>query len=158
MYRLEGERMFKRTILVAALAMTAALPFMPLVANAKDTRNPFGVADVYDPDGSDIKQLAARTQLPGGSNDRNAEQWVPQMSPGRADSLDGEWYSRWAAGTFGIAQIRVIGDRLFALYTDNEGRMAGKTWVLEAVIAKDKSLMGRWVQIGNARDTGPFIG
>jgi hypothetical protein len=50
--------------------------------------------------------------------------------------------------------FQVVGDRLFAMYTNSTGRMAGKTWLLEAVIGKDNRLAGRWVQIGDLRDTG----
>ena len=120
-------------------------------------RNPFGVEDVRDPYGDDIRRFVARARLSGGGNDRNAPQWAPRASDGASGELDGDWFSRWAVGTFGGAKIQVIGDRLFALYTDDTGRMAGRTWILEA-IREDNRLVGRWVQVGNPRDTGPFFG
>jgi hypothetical protein len=149
--------MFKRAILFAALligVVTAHSHF----ADALSSRNPFRVPDVAAPDGPDIQQLTARIQMPGGPDDRNAPQWSESITPGNPATLDGEWYSRWEAGTSGSAKIEVIGDRLYALYTNRSGRMAGKTWLLEAVIGSDKWLAGRWVQVGNTRDTGPFIG
>jgi hypothetical protein len=122
-------------------------------------RNPFGVADVADPYGEDVRRLAATTRLGGGGGDRNAPQWAPRATDDASGELDGEWYSRWAVGTFGIAKIRLVGDRLFALYTDDAGRMAGRTWILEAVReGGGNRLVGRWVQVGNLRDTGPFVG
>jgi hypothetical protein len=149
--------MLKRAALVASLLIAIVLVHS-LAANALSQRNPFRVPDIIAADGPDIMQLAARVQMPGGADDGNAPQWSPSVTPGNADSLDGDWYSRWEAGTFGIAKIQIVGDRLFALYTNDVGRMSGKTWLLEAVIGDDKRLAGRWVQIGNVRDTGPFIG
>ena len=32
------------------------------------------------------------------------------------------------------------------------------TWLLEAVKEGKDRLVGRWVQVGNANDTGPFVG
>ena len=149
--------MFKRAILFATLLIGIVIAHTQF-AGALSSRNPFGVLDVAAPDGPDILQLAARVQMPGDASDRNAPQWSESITPGNPDKLDGEWYSRWEAGTSGSAKIEVIGDRLYALYTNRSGRMAGKTWLLEAVIGPDKRLAGRWVQVGNTRDTGPFIG
>lgn len=36
--------------------------------------------------------------------------------------------------------------------------MTGSTWLLEAAMEPGGRLVGRWVQVGNPRDTGPFIG
>jgi hypothetical protein len=44
-------------------------------ADALSSRNPFRAPDVTAPDGPDIQQLAARIQLSGGPDDRNAPQW-----------------------------------------------------------------------------------
>ena len=149
--------MFKRAALVASLLIAIVVAHSPL-AIAMSQRNPFRVPDIIAADGPDITDLAARVQMPGGPDDGNAPQWSPAITPGSPDTLNGEWYSRWGTGTFGSAKIEVVGDRLFALYTDEVGRLTGKTWLLEAVIGNDKRLSGRWIQIGNPRDTGPFIG
>ena len=149
--------MFRRAALLASFLIGIAL-LPPSVADALSQRNPFRVPDIVAADGPDIVELAARVQMPGGPDDRNAPQWAQSIASGNPASLDGEWYSRWEAGTFGMAKIQVDGDRLFAIFTNSTGRMAGKTWLLEAVIGKDNRLAGRWVQIGNLRDTGPFIG
>ena len=149
--------MLKRAILFALLFVGVVVAHSQF-ADALSSRNPFRVPDVTAPDGPDITALAAQIQMPGDAGDRNAPQWSESISPGNPDTLDGEWYSRWEAGTSGSAKIEVVGDRLYALYTNRSGRMAGKIWLLEAVIGPDKRLAGRWQQIGNARDTGPFIG
>jgi hypothetical protein len=149
--------MLKRALLVTA-ALVAAVMVWSQVASALSSRNPFGVPDVVSPDGHDVMQLAERLRMPGGDDDRNAPQWSEAVTSGTRGSLDGTWYSRWDAGTSGTASIRVIGDRFYALYSNLSGRLAGKTWILEAVILPDNRLAGRWVQIGNSRDTGPFVG
>jgi hypothetical protein len=119
-------------------------------------RNPFEVEDVKDPTGEDVKDFAKGTKLPGGKDDKNAEQWVKKETEGKKGSLEGEWSGRWSDGK-GTAKIKVIKDRVYVLYTDDEGTLQGKTWLLEAVREKDR-LVGRWVQVGNADDTGPFVG
>ena len=149
--------MFRRAILFVVLLIGVIAAHSPF-ADALSTRNPFGVPDVAAPDGADVLQLAARVQMPGGPDDRNAPQWSEGITAGNPETLNGEWYSRWEAGTSGSAKIEVIGDRLYAIYTNNSGRLAGKTWLLEAVIGPDKRLAGRWEQVGNSRDSGPFIG
>ncbi len=149
--------MLKRALFVAA-ALIAAVVIWSQVASALVSRNPFGLPDVISPDGRDVMQLAERIQMPGGPDDRNAPQWSDAMTSGHADSLDGTWYSRWESGTSGTASVRVVGDRFYAMYSNLSGRLAGKTWLLEAIILPDNRLAGRWVQIGNSRDTGPFIG
>jgi hypothetical protein len=149
--------MLKRAFFVAAVLIGAAIAWSQ-VASAVVSRNPFGVPDVNSPDGHDVMQLAERLRMPGGPDDRNAPQWSEAATAGHRDSLDGTWYSRWDAGTSGTATVRVVGDRFYAMYSNLSGRLAGRTWLLEAIILPDNRLAGRWVQIGNSRDTGPFIG
>ena len=150
--------MLKRAVVATVMLVGAALA-LSQAASAFESRNPFGFPDIVAPDGPDVMQLAARIQMPGGPDDRNAPQWAEDVAAsGNRDSLNGVWYSRWEAGTSGSSTVRVIGDRLDATYTNQSGRMAGKTWLLEAVIGSDNRLAGRWIQIGNSRDTGPFIG
>jgi len=150
--------MLKRAVVATVMLVGAALA-LSQAASAFESRNPFGFPDIVAPDGPDVMQLAARIQMPGGPDDRNAPQWAEDVAAsGNRDSLNGVWYSRWEAGTSGSSTVRVIGDRLDATYTNQSGRMAGKTWLLEAVIGSDNRLAGRWIQIGNSRDTCPFIG
>jgi hypothetical protein len=118
----------------------------------KKTRNPFGVADVEDPYGDDVKEFAKGVKLAGDDKDKNAEQWVDTETAGKADSLDGEWSGRWEGGS-GTAKVKVIKDRVYVLYKDDNA-----SWILEAVKEGKDRLVGRWVQVGNADDTGPFVG
>jgi hypothetical protein len=56
------------------------------------------------------------------------------------------------------ARLKIVGNTLFALYTDHAGSMTGRTWLLEARMLGGGQLVGSWVQAGNPRDAGPFIG
>src|SRR5207302_2928488 len=94
--------------------------------------------------------------LPGGDKDPNGEQWVKKETAGKVGSLEGEWSGRWSDGS-GTAKIKVVKDRIYVLYTDNEGTLKGATWLLEAIRDKDR-LVGRWMQVDNPNDSGPFVG
>jgi len=120
-------------------------------------RNPFNVEDVNDPDGDDVKEFAKNATLAGDKEDRNAEQWVEKESEGKARSLDGDWSGRWE-GASGRAKIHTTKDRVFVLYTDVNDGVDGPTWLLEAVRFGKNEVRGRWVQVGNADDTGVFYG
>jgi predicted small lipoprotein YifL len=85
---------------------------------APPPRNPFGVPDVPNPDGSDVQQYAAQVTLTGDAQDPNAEPWSPYPSNGVSGSpLDGQWFGRWSSsdGTNWImgdsARIRTVGER-----------------------------------------------
>jgi hypothetical protein len=134
--------MLKRTFFAAAALIGAAV-ICSQVASALSSRNPFGLPDVISPDGRDVMQLAERIQMPGGPEDRNAPQWSEAVTSGHSDSLDGTWYSRWESGTSGTATVRVVGDHFYAMYSNLSGRLAGKTWLLEAIILPDNRLAGR---------------
>jgi len=106
--------MLKR-IVVATVMLAGAALALSQAASAFESRNPFGFPDIVAPDGPDVMQLAARIQMPGGPDDRNAPQWAEDVAAsGNRDSLNGVWYSRWEAGTSGSSTVRVIGDRLYA--------------------------------------------
>jgi hypothetical protein len=142
-----------------ALALGAGIWAASVEAvRAEEVRNPFGAEDILDPVGTAVEQLAEKVSLPGDGADRNAPQWAPARAPRGGGRLDGDWFGRWTEGTAGTARVRVIGDRLFALYTDVAGHMAGRSWLLEAKLLADGRLIGSWVQIGNRNDSGPFVG
>jgi hypothetical protein len=125
---------------------------------AEKTRNPFGVPDVPDPDGKDVKDHAAKVKLAGDAKDANAEQWVKEVTTGKTDALDGEWYGRWngyGGGDWvmgiGTTQIKTAGDRVYILFKDHQGR-----FLIEAVRDKNR-LTGRWKGLDNPSDTGPCV-
>jgi hypothetical protein len=128
------------------------------LARAEQARNPFGAEDPVDPVSAEVLRLAEKVVLRGDADDPNAPQWAPATTVRVGAGVVGEWFGRWEAGSTGTARVRVIGDRLFALYTDVAGRMAGRSWLLEAKMLADGRLLGSWVQIGDRSDTGPFVG
>ena len=145
--------MLRTCRLLAGLALLA----LAVTARAGDQRrNPFGVEDVPDPYGEDVKQFAAAARLPGGPNDKNAAQWVRTVTEARTNGIDGEWAGRWEAGV-GVARIKTVRGRVYVLYTDKEGQFQGRSWLLEAV-REGNRLVGRWHQVGNPGDTGPYVG
>jgi hypothetical protein len=152
-------RLRRALVPALALALCAGLAVSaPVDLRAEEVRNPFGVEDLADPVGPAIQQLAEKVTLPGDAADRNAPQWAPELAGREGGGLDGDWFGRWTVGTTGTARIRVIRDRLFALYTDVAGPMAGRSWLLEARMLAGGRLLGSWIQIGNPNDRGPFIG
>jgi hypothetical protein len=109
-------KLFSRiALLLCAVFLTAN------VAIAQERRSPFGVEDVSEPFGPDIRRVAGLVHLNGDSGDRNAEHWAPKTNSREGGSLDGDWFGRWEFGTAGTGEIRVIGNRLFALYKDYSG-------------------------------------
>ncbi len=154
---LARSRLRRSIVLALALALCATASTVDDL-RAEEVRNPFGVEDLVDPVSIAVQQLAEKVVLPGDAGDRNAPQWAPALAGRGGGRLDGEWFGRWTGGTTGTTRVKVIGDRLFALYTDVAGRMSGKSWLLEAMMLADGRLVGSWIQIGNPNDRGPFVG
>jgi hypothetical protein len=121
------------------------------------SRNPFGFADVPDPDGPDVQAFAARVKLAGDGRDANAAQWAREATAGNMNSLDGEWYGRWNltgrpwVPTFKV-QVKCVGDRVYILYTDHQGR-----FLADLQREKDGRLVGRLRGIDNPADTDPCV-
>jgi hypothetical protein len=120
-------------------------------------RNPFGLPDVPDPDGKDVKEFATTVKLPADDRDRNAEQWAPKATDGRPGVLDGEWFGRWDGGS-GPAQVRTVRDRVYILHTDRKGDAIVSRWLVEAVRDGKDRLIGRWMTVNQPQETGPFVG
>ncbi len=122
-------------------------------------RNPFKVKDVPDPDGDDVKAFAAKVKLPADAKDANAAQWAEKATKGKANSLHGEWSSRWNGGSAGsdwstgTAQVRVVKDRVYILYTDPTG-----TYLIDARRAGKNRLVGRYVNTTADNDSSPWVG
>jgi hypothetical protein len=125
-------------------------------AVSADKRNPFGVPDVPDPTGEDVKAFAAAVKLAGGEKDNNAEAWVKEATEGKPGSPEGDWQSRWSGGK-GTVRVKVVNDRVYFLSLETEGNFKGRTYLLECVRDKNK-LMGRWIDVANPDDSHPFVG
>src|SRR5215212_5262752 len=119
-------------------------------------RNPFSVEDVPDPLGGDVEDFARGIQVTGdAASDENALAWVTVPAVRGDDGLAGAWTSRWRIGDGpwrqGVATMHVEGDRAFILYKD-EG-----SYLIEAAVRGDR-LVGRYVNVNNASDRGPWLG
>jgi uncharacterized protein (TIGR03067 family) len=122
-------------------------------------RNPFGVADVEDPDGAEVQAYASKVKSPPGSaDDPNAQQWVTQPTKGDPGSLDGDWYGRWKHTgekewqyCKRTVQIKTVGDRVYILYSDHQGQFLADT-------RREKNrLIGRVQRLDLPEDNDPCI-
>ena len=141
-------------VLVLVLALTCQVEG----AKPEDKpRNPFGVKDVEDPNGEDVREFAKKVKLDGGEKDANAEQWVKEAKPGKKGSLDGEWSDRWnnngGEWNYGKAatHIKVVGDRVYILVNASYGK-----FLIDAKREKNR-LVGRYQGVDNEADTGPIV-
>jgi hypothetical protein len=128
----------------------------PLSLFDPNSRNPFNVPDVPDPDGLDVKQYAATINNLGTPIDENARQWVTGPALPARTTIDGEWVSRWNhTGASWIpeytAQIKSVGNRVYILYRDHQGRFL-------ADLRRDGDLLvGRLVGVENPGDSNPMV-
>jgi hypothetical protein len=128
----------------------------PLLFFDPNSRNPFNVPDVPDPDGVDVKQYAVTVTSLGGANDENARQWVAGPALAARTTIDGEWVSRWnhTGGPWVpeyTAQVKSIGNRVYILYRDHQGRFL-------ADLRRDGDLLiGRLVGVENPADSNPMV-
>lgn len=136
------------------LALSAGLP-----AEEKKARNPFGVKDVPDPDGEDVKAFAERVKLAGGADDDNAKLWTDKTVKSTPKALDSEWASRWTGGSAGsewiagAAEVKSVGERVYILYKDKTG-----SYLIDAKRAKKDRLVGRYMNLEQPGDSSPWVG
>ena len=124
------------------------------------TRNPFGVLDVPDPNGGDVREFAS-TKFEASPDDANAQSWTPTALPAEPSSIEGEWHSRWNGGATGLdwkqgrAEIRMSGAQLFLLF-----RWAGETQrgLIETRRDGRSRLVGRYMNLGNTSIVRPWVG
>jgi hypothetical protein len=124
----------------------------------QNRRNPFGIDDVADPDGADVKEFAELV-IDGDSDNANAGHWTDDTFPGHPDSLEGEWASRWNGGTAGTewiagtATVKTVGDRVYILHRDRR-----QTFLIDAHRAANNRLVGRHVNVDIPADAFPWVG
>jgi hypothetical protein len=141
------------------LAPDKPLPTVVVAPTASSARNPFGVKDVFDVEGADVKAFANKASAAGGTDDPNARPWAGHSVDGTRGSLDGEWASRWKGGTakqwqMGTATVKETGGRVFILFKDPE-----PAYLIEAVRQSKTRLVGRYVNLKMPkRDTSPWVG
>jgi len=131
------------------------------------SRNPFGVQDAPDPNGSGVDDFAAQVHLSGSAEDPNARAW--RSSPGdEQDSMEGAWSSRWNGGADpaiagdteeawkqGRGELRVVGDRVYLLFDWGGG---ARQALIDARRDGPNTLMGRYVNLSDPAITQPWAG
>lgn len=136
---------------------------------ASTRRNPFGVADVPDPNGTDVEGFAAKVDLSGSANDPNAQAWPAALGVATApDSIEGSWRSRWNGGADptiagdsceawkdGRAEVKMEGDRVYILFDWNDGARRG---LLDARHDGPNRLKGRYINLSDPSITRPWAG
>lgn len=124
-----------------------------------NSKNPFGVVDVPDPDGADVRAFAATVQLDGGADDPNASAW---------NGAPGVWSSRWNGGADpaipgdvperwkpGRAEVVVRDERIFIVFDWNDGARRG---LLEARRDGDARWLGRYLNLSDPSIARPWVG
>ena len=122
------------------------------------SRNPFGVPDVPDPDGEDVRAFAGRVHLSGSDDDDNAEAWDGRSGAAPA-SLEGNWSSRWNADGLGWqkgrGRLSVDGNRVYILFNWDD---ATKQGLIEASWDGQDRLIGRYLNLSVPEITRPWVG
>jgi hypothetical protein len=133
--------------------------------NSRNTRNPFGTADVPEPYDNAVMYYAASARLAGDASDGNATLWpTPQPS----DPLDGAWVSRWNGGADptipgdspdkwkqGRAEVRVAGEQIYLRFDWDGGRRHG---LIEARRDGANRLIGKYINLTDPKITQPWVG
>jgi hypothetical protein len=127
------------------------------------TRNPFGVRDVPEPFGADVREFAGKVVPSSSDQDPNASQWGTVRERGPGGSLEGAWSSRWNGGAAGrvwregSATLRSTAARIYILFDWDDGASCG---LIEARQEDARRLVGKYVNLRNSditRAWGGFI-
>jgi hypothetical protein len=130
--------------------------------------NPFGVADVPDPQDDAALAFAAGVALDGSTEDENANAWGTTSDPGPSNGIEGIWSSRWNGGAdptipgdapdrwkHGKAELKIAGDRVYLLFDWNDGARWG---LIHARCASDGRLVGKYVNLTDRSIVRPWTG
>ena len=104
----------------------------------RQTRNPFDVMDVPNPNDKEVLEFATGAKLAGTSDDENAKAWAAANDCDQYDAIEGKWSSRWNGGADptirgdaankwkqGQAEVTAAGDRLYLLFDWDNGVAEG---------------------------------
>jgi hypothetical protein len=130
-----------------------------------ESRNPFGVMDVPNPNDFEVARFAATATL-GAFGDANAEPWgAANESDG---TIEGSWSSRWNGGADpaipddapykwkrGSAEARIIGARVYLLFDWDGGARQG---LIDAMRDDSQRLVGKYINLSNPAITRPWVG
>ncbi|CAN7279979.1 hypothetical protein LJR220_001342 [Bradyrhizobium sp. LjRoot220] len=133
----------------------------------RNTRNPFGVMDVPDPNDQAVMEFADRATLDGASDHANAAAWGETIG-GQCHSIEGDWSSRWNGGADptiagdapdkwkqGRGQARTAGDRVYLYFEWNSGARKG---LIDAKCEGAQRLVGKYINLTSPAITRPWIG
>jgi hypothetical protein len=133
----------------------------------RNTRNPFGVMDVPNPNDLEVVEFSAGATLEGSLDDDNAAAWC--MADGTPHhTVEGDWSSRWNGGADptiaddaadkwkqGHAEARILGDRLYLKFDWDNGARKG---LIDARREGPQRLVGKYINLSNPSITRPWIG
>ena len=135
--------------------------------DATQTRNPFGVMDVPNPNDADVAQFAAAATLDESADDDNAKAWGSADNSDHHGAVDGAWSSRWNGGADptipgdavdqwkqGRAEARSAGQRVYLYFDWDSGARKGQ------IDAKREGarLVGKYINLSTPAITRPWIG
>jgi hypothetical protein len=137
-------------------------------SDSRQTRNPFGVLDVREPDGPDVVEFAAQAELIGAADDPNAMPWAGSRVHDLGSSIEGRWFSRWNGGADptlagdteqlwkqGTGELRTVIDRVYLLFDWADG---ARQALIDARRDGPQRLIGRYVNLGDPAITCPWTG
>jgi hypothetical protein len=143
----------------------SALNQAAIFEHVLESRNPFGVMDVPNPNDFEVARFAAAATL-GAFGDANAEPWgTANESDG---TIEGNWSSRWNGGADpvipddapykwkrGSAELRIIGERVYLLFDWDRGARRG---LIDAMREGPERLVGKYINLSNPAITRPWVG
>jgi hypothetical protein len=133
-----------------------------------ETRNPFEVMDVPNPDDQEVQDFAAGAKLAAASGDENARAWTTASDGNPPDTIEGDWSSRWNGGADptipgdaedkwkqGRAEVRTAEDRVYLLFDWDRGARRG---LIDARREGPARLVGRYINLTDPKITRPWVG
>jgi hypothetical protein len=133
-----------------------------------ETRNPFDVMDVPNPDDHEVREFAGGAKLAGASDDENAKTWTTSSDRNPHDTIEGNWSSRWNGGADptipgdakdkwkdGPAEVRTAEDRVYLRFDWDHGERKG---LIDARREGTTRLVGKYINLTDPKITRPWIG
>jgi len=132
------------------------------------TRNPYQVMDVPDPNDQGVREFAASANLAGSAEDENARAWVPVSATVAFHSIEGIWFCRWNGGVDptiprdarekwkqGPGEVKSVGERVYLLFDWDNGARRG---LIDAKIEEAGKLVGKYINLTAPEVMRPWLG
>jgi hypothetical protein len=133
-----------------------------------ETRNPFGVMDVPDPNDEEVTRFAGSATLEGSADDENAKTWSAADNSSQHATIEGNWSGRWNGGADptiagdaahkwkqGRGQARITEERVYLYFDWDSGARKG---LIDARREGPRRLVGKYINLSNPEITRPWIG